>query len=221
MEGRLSATGQVVQGIQFKVLGHAFPVLRHDAIKPISNAKLATAMMSQKAARPDPAFEERSRELLADVDMLLDESVEVLRSLDAWLRDDAGFIGLDQVLNESRKLVFTHLLMSGKKIRLARLPEPLQVAQFPARYVLLAWLLHAVDEMPPGAELLLESPRAGLIQGTLSQASGAAQDKSQHYGSDPVQWREVEHLALFYGWHVERDANGWRAQAPEVAAAAA
>jgi len=109
MQGRLAATSQVVRGIQFKVLGHAFPVLRHDAIKPISNAKLATVMLAQRVASADPDTQERSRELLADLDLLLDEGVDALRSLDAWLRDDAETVRLDQAINESRKLVFTHL----------------------------------------------------------------------------------------------------------------
>ena len=219
MEGGANPSGRVAQAIQFKVLGHAFPVLRHDAIKPISNAKLATAMMAQKAARPGAAQDERARELLADVDGLLDEGVEAFRRLDAWLRDDAEQVPLAQALGESSRLVFTRLLLSGKRIRLAHQPEPLQVARFPARYVLLAWLLHAVDAMPPGGELVLASPRTGLIQGTTGPRDGSANGDARSPAADGVLWSEVEDLARFHGWAVERQDQGWIAQAPGATAA--
>lgn len=216
MQGRLAATSQVVRGIQFKVLGHAFPVLRHDAIKPISNAKLATVMLAQRVASADPDTQERSRELLADLDLLLDEGVDALRSLDAWLRDDAETVRLDEAINESRKLVFTHLFTAGKRIRLADAPGPFLVAKFPARYVLLAWLLHAVDAMPDSTEMLLECPAPGQIQASLPTTLATAKPLPAQDQPDAVHWPEVEQLARFYGWQVGRAAGCWRVQAPSA-----
>lgn len=207
----------VAQGIQFRVLAHAFPVLRHDAIKPISNAKLATAMM-QKTGGEEYA-EERTQQLLIDLDFMLDEGVDTVRLLAEWLSDSGKTLDVIRLLSDCSKLLFTHLLLSGKKLRLAEAGAPVEVAQYSGRYVLLAWLLHMVETMPDGAELVIDYVDGERLCASVNTGGGSTPLRPSDPAAHVVMpLASAVQLALFHGWSLAQDgANGWTMTLPDQA----
>ena len=201
--------------VQFKVLEHVFPVLRHDAVKPISNAKLAVAMLNRSLAAPENAAPERGQQLVDDVDHLLDDGVDAMRGLGDWFTDGGSLEDLHNLLFECRKLLFTHLLLTGKKIVLPEETDTRRIVKvFSTRYVLLAWLLFTLQSMPAGSTLRLDYDEAGRLTATV-EASDATQT-----GTDAslsvVTEDEARHIASHYGWSIEGNASGWHAAVPMV-----
>jgi hypothetical protein len=207
----------VAQGIQFRVLAHAFPVLRHDAIKPISNAKLATAMM-QKTGGEEYA-DERTQQLLIDLDFMLDEGVDTVRLLAEWLSDSGKTLDVVVLLGDCSKLLFTHLLLSGKKLRLAETGVAVDVAQYSGRYVLLAWLLHMVESMPDGAELAIDYVDGVRLCASVNVGGGSPPLRPSDLTAHPVMpLAAATQLAQFHGWTLAQDGpSGWTMTLPEQA----
>jgi aryl carrier-like protein len=195
----------MAHGIQFAVLAQAFPVLRHDALKPIANAKLAAGMMQRTAGEtPLDMSDERTQQLLNDVDVMLDEGVDTVRLLGEWLTDTGKRVAMATLVRECTKLVFTHLLLYGKRITLAESVAGPDVALFGGRYVMLAMLLHLVDVMPDGSELLIEGRPDGQVQASIHPGKGSTLVRaSDGRGGAMISWPAVETLASFYGWRAE------------------
>jgi hypothetical protein len=211
-----NANALVAQGIQFTVLAHAFPVLRHDALKPISNAKLAAAMMQKTSTDSEAHSESRTQQLLADIDYMLDEGVDTVRLLAEWLTDGGKRIRLDDLLQQCIKLLFAHLLLSGKKISVTGGRHRAEVALYSGRYVVLAWLLHIVQTMADGSELAIECADGVRVSGHVYPGRGGSPLRST--GTDaapPVPWSSVHDLAAFHGWSAGQGDSQWTLDRPE------
>jgi aryl carrier-like protein len=208
----------VAQGIQFRVLAHAFPVLRHDAIKPISNAKLAAAMMQKNADNGHEHSEERTQQLLTDLDFMLDEGVDTVRLLAEWLSDAGKLIDIDTLLRTCTKLLFTHLLLSGKKVSQSDGGNPAEVPLYSGRYVMLAWLLHMVESMPDGAELVLDYTDGTRLSASLNVGAGSTPLRPSDSKAAPVMPLQcATQLASYHGWELERVDSGWTLALPLLA----
>ena len=205
----------LAQGIQFSVFARAFPVLRHDALKPIANAKMAAAMM-QRGAGEDVAYcENRNQQLLSDVDFMLDEAVDSVRLLADWLTDSGRSVDVCALVRECAKLLFTDLLLSGKKVVVGDLDGLPHVPEYTGRYVVLAWLLCMVEAAPDGSELTISSA-AHRLHARLDAAAGGAIIRPSASNSAPLLSLEaVQTLASYRGWHAERQQEGiWHLDLP-------
>jgi len=205
---------QALAGIQFKVLAQVFPVLRHDALKPLSNAKLTIVLLEKSIAKGtilDPA----APPFVNDLDGMLDESVETIRLLNTWFQDEGRRADTQDILLECRKLAFSHLLLSGKKVQLQTQPHTALVSQSAARYVLMAWLIHAIQSLPERGILDIRQTSADRIEASILPAP------TEHNGreprpdtSPPLLMEEVEIVAQCYGWQVRRNDAGWTITLP-------
>ncbi|ARP94814.1 hypothetical protein [Bordetella genomosp. 13] len=202
-----------VAGLQFRVLALIFPVLRHEVIRPISNASLAAAMLHHAPERPATEVDgdHRQDDLITDLEGMLAESTSEVRRLSDWLEDTGGTMLLSDVLAQCRKLVFTQLLRSGKQIHLPERCPKAVLPEFSARYVLLAWLLCLLDGMPDGAELRIDAVGEHELRAYPGavQPAGAAGGPSSGITAD-----ECIALAQVHGWRARRDDAAWILQLP-------
>ncbi|MEI2416867.1 hypothetical protein V8Z80_11855 [Orrella sp. JC864] len=207
-----------VQAVQFKVLEHVFPVLRHDAVKPISNAKLAAAMLARSMAAADGAgAPDRGQQLVEDIDQLLDDGVDAMRGLGDWFADTGSLEDLHNLLFECRKLLFTHLLLTGKKIQLPEETDTRRIVKVqPSRYVLLAWLLYTLQDMQPGATLQLDYDEAGRLTATVRDDGPAPANAQADAALSVVTAEEARQVASHYGWSIEGNQGGWHASVPMI-----
>ena len=208
----------VAQGVQFSVLARAFPVLRHDALKPISNAKLAAAMMQRNTDEAVDHTGERSQQLLADIDSMLDEGVDTVRQFADWLSDSKKSIAVGLLLRDCVKLLFTELLLSGKKVIVREEGECPKVPLFAGRYVTLCWLLFLVEQAPDGSELCITCMADRCMTAVLSPGAGSTVIRP----SDPAQQstislQDCQSLAAHYDWSLEAGERKWVLHLPVAA----
>jgi hypothetical protein len=194
-------------GAQFKVLAHVFPVLRQEIVRPVSNAGLALAML-RKAA---PVNDSRREGLINELENMLTESAAELRRLDGWLEDSGETLPLADLLVFCRRLLFSHLLRTSRKIELPEDVPPLRVPQHGGRYVLLAWLLCLLDTLPDGATLQVESAQGEY----LLAHPGERVDRERASGALPtIGYAEVLMLAERHGWQCQREESAWMLKPP-------
>jgi len=210
MSDAIQRNGLIAQGIQFSVLARAFPVLRHDALKPISNAKLAAAMMQRNS---DDTFEhagERSQQLLADIDFMLDEGVDTVRQLADWLSDSEKVVSVDALARDCAKLLFTELLLSGKKVVVEHEGECPRVPLFAGRYVMLCWLLFLVEQAPDGSELRITCVSNTSVRAVLTPGAGSTIIRPTEPVSQPIiTLSACEALAAHHGWVLHSGEGSW------------
>ncbi|WMD20654.1 hypothetical protein RAS12_29365 [Achromobacter seleniivolatilans] len=208
----LPLTALAARGVQFKVLSQIFPVLRHEVVGPLSNATLAAAMLRQS---PDganaEALQQRCHRLAGDLTGMLDDSVNVVRELDQWLADNGAITSTEDLLRDCRKLMFSHLLLSRHSIIWPEDVAAVQLPQFSSRYLLLAWLLCLLRELPADAGLTLDFSQAGVWRARFPEGQAASAGAGQ---ADVFDLQEVELLAAASGWRLERQAQCWSLHAP-------
>jgi hypothetical protein len=204
-----TADSRIVDGVQFKVLTQVFPVLRHDAVKPLSNAKLTTVLLEKSIAKgtivaPDaPPF-------VADIESMLDEAVETIRRLNDWFHDDGHTIPIHRLLHECRMLAFPHLLTSTKKVQIIEPMRPRDVPHRGGRYAIMAWMIHAIQALPPRGTLKIEQDGTERLRGSMLPGDPDTSGREPRPDtSAPMLAEDVAALADFYGWTVETTNGGW------------
>jgi len=199
----------IAQGIQFNVLARAFPVLRHDALKPISNAKLAAAMMQRHSDEAVDHTGERSQQLLSDIDSMLDEGVDTVRQFADWLSDSNKSISVGILLRDCVKLLFTELLLSGKKVVVHEEGECPHVPLYAGRYVMLCWLLFLVEAAPDGSELTITCVSDSCVIAVLTPGAGSTIIRPSEPGHSTTTLQDCRALASHYGWSLDADVKRW------------
>lgn len=200
-----------VKGVQFKVLGQIFPVLRHEILGPLSNASLAAAMLRQTPEGADAdAVQQRCQRLAGDLTSMLEDSVGVVRDLDQWMTDSGGTAMADDLFQECRMLMFSHLLLSRHSVRWPEYIAPAELPRFDSRYLMLAWLLCLLPMLPADAELVLDTSEPGVWRARFPAGAAAADAPA------PVlEPREIELLAASAGWRLERQDQCWSLHLPD------
>lgn len=198
-------------GVRLKVLAQVFPVLRHDVVGPLSNASLAAAMLRQSPEGADAnALQLRCQRLAGDLTGMLEDGVNIVRELDQWLADNGSLTSAGALLNQCRKLMFSHLLWSRHTVVWPEELAEIELPQFTTRYLLLAWLLSLLQTLPSDVALTLDMSRADVWHARFSGESDAA-PVSPAVSFDP---QEVELLAAVSGWRLERHAQCWSLHLP-------
>ena len=194
----------IAQGVKFRVLARAFPVLRHDALKPIANAKLATAMMQRAAGETQNVSEERTQQLLSDVDFMLDEGVDSVRLLGDWLAETDKQIDSYALLKDCIKLLFSDLLHSGKKVSLLDAKGSSALPLHSSRYIIFGWLLHVIEQSPDGSAIDIGFIKGNNITATVRPGCGGTVLRATVGAAGTTLSREdVQCLASHYGWAVD------------------
>jgi len=200
---------RLIDGIQFRVLAQVFPVLRHDALKPLSNAKL-TAVLLEKAIAKGTIVAPDAPPFVSDLDTMLDESVEAIRLLNNWFQDEGGRADVHSVFLECRKLAFSQLLLSGKRIEVDPFTHRVPLPHRTSRYVVMAWLIHAIQSLPDRGVLRISQDGPARVSATVLPAP--ADDRVREPRPDtstPFLETEVDALATNYGWRVQREGDNW------------
>lgn len=197
-------------GVRLKVLAQVFPVLRHEVVGPLSNATLASAMLRQtpEGASPD-ALQQRCQRLAGDLTGMLEDSVAVVRELDQWLADQGALTPADALLRDCRKLMFSHLLLSRRSVAWPEAVAAVQLPQFSARYLLLAWLLCLLPALPADAVLTLDFSQTDAWHARFSLEPDFADPRPAAFAPE-----EIELLAAESGWRLERHAHCWSLRLP-------
>lgn len=215
MSDAIQRNGLIAQGIQFNVLARAFPVLRHDVLKPISNAKLAAAMMQRNSDDTFAHAGERSQQLLVDIDLMLDEGVDTVRQLADWLSDSDKMVAVDALARDCAKLLFTELLLSGKKVVVQHEGECPRIPLFAGRYVMLCWLLFLVEQAPDGSELRITCVSDTSLRAVLTPGAGSTVIRPSEATSQPlITLSSCEALAAHYGWVLQSGDGTWALHLP-------
>jgi hypothetical protein len=205
---------RAIEGIQLRVLAHIFPVLRHDALKPLSNAKL-TLVLLQKAIEKGTLAPGDPPPLLGDLDNMLDDSVAAVRLLSNWYQDDNPPLPIDAVVQECRRLAFPQLLLSGKKLQIDDFEHATPIEYRTSRYVLMAWLLQAIHALPQRGVLHIrqEGPKA-LAACSLPAPPDAPERTIPPENQPPISQDDMHAIARFYGWSVSKQNDGWLLDLP-------
>lgn len=198
-----------VKGVQLKVFSQIFPVLRHEVLGPLSSASLAAAMLRQapEGASSD-AIQQRCERLAGDLSDMLEESVSVVRELDGWLSDGGAMIASGDLLHDCRKLMFSHLLLSRHGIHWPQEVAHADVPLFSTRYLVLAWLLCLLPQVPADAHLELDASAPGVWRARVPEGEPAS-DRPPVF--EP---QEIELLAEAAGWRLERQDRCWSLHLP-------
>lgn len=214
MHADACSLARAAHGVRFKVLAQIFPVLRHEAIAPLSNATLAVAMLRQTPEGADPdALLQRNQRLTNDLTHMLEESVDVLRDLDQWLNDNGALLSAATLLRQCRKLLFSQLMWSKRQVRWPEDTALIELPAFASRYLVMAWLLCMLPWLPEGGELVLDASGTDAWHADFStppQAPAAPQLFDTH---------DLEQLAAASGWRLERQPQRWSLQLPATPAA--
>ncbi|ARP89643.1 hypothetical protein CAL14_04530 [Bordetella genomosp. 9] len=207
-----------IHGIQFKVLAHVFPVLRHDALKPLSNAKL-TIVLLEKAIAKGTLVASDPPPFVGDLDTMLDDSVAAIRLLNNWFQDESPPLSVHAILQECRRLAFSQLLLSGKKIQIDDFQHTAAVDHRSGRYVVMAWMIEAIHALPPRGVLHVrqQGPDA-IVAEALPAPPDATGRALQPEGAPPISHEDMQAIAHFYGWKIERHSNIWLLSPPAAAA---
>lgn len=208
---------RLVEGIQFRILAHVFPVLRHDALKPLSNAKLTIVLLEKAitkgtlAATDPPPF-------VGDLDTMLDDSVAAIRLLNNWFQDDGPPVDVHAIAQECRRLAFSQLLLSGKKVQIDDFARPAPTPHRPGRYVLMAWMILAIHALPERGILHIKQEGAdSLVAQALPAPPDATTRTLQPEGPPPLSLDDAQIVAGFYGWKIEKQDDAWRLTLPPAA----
>lgn len=209
MHADTSAQALAAQGVRFKVLAQIFPVLRHEAIAPLSNATVATAMLRQAPEGADAeALSQRTQRLAGELHQMLEDSVDVIRGLDQWLEDHGATLPAATLLSECRKLLFSQLMWSKRGVRWPEDPAPVELPAFATRYLVMAWVLCLLSWLPEGAELELDATDPSIWHARIPPAAQAPTTPGLFTP------QEVESLAAISGWRLERQARCWSLHLP-------
>lgn len=201
------------QGVRFKVLAQIFPVLRHEALAPLSNATLAAAMLRQVPEGADAdTVKQRSQRLAGDLNHMLEDSVAVLRDLDQWLNDNGAVLPVETLLRQCRKLLFSQLMWSKRQVRWPDEAAAVDLPAFTSRYLLMAWVLGMLPWLPEGAELTLDAADPHVWHAHFSLPAQAPDAPPLFDVSD------VEQLAAASGWRLEQQPQCWSLHLPATAA---
>lgn len=204
MQVDISAQALAAQGVRLKVLAQIFPVLRHEAIAPLSNATLAAAMLSHAPEGTDAeARQQRCERLAGDLNDMLEDSVSVIRDLDQWFSDNGAMLPLATLLKECRKLLFSQLMWSKRRVRWPEDPGMLELPAFSSRYLLMAWLLCLVAWLPEDAEVELDTADPSAWHARFAVPAQAPD------GPALFDARDIEWLAADSGWRFERQPQIW------------
>lgn len=202
-----SVSETLAAGVQFKVLAHVFPVLRHEVIRPVSNAGLAAAMLRQGTH----SIDNRQEGLINELESMLLESTTEVRRLGDWLEDTGATLPLDHLLELCRKLLFSHLLHTARQIDLPDFCPPVELPEFGSRYVLLAWLLSLLEHLPHDSMLEVELIDDRVLLSRPGTNRGFAEPPATpgHISTD-----ELRLLAEHHGWQCTFDADAWKLKLP-------
>lgn len=205
---------RLVEGIQFRILAHVFPVLRHDALKPLSNAKL-TIVLLEKAISKGTIADTDPPPFVGDLDNMLDDSVAAIRLLNNWFQDDSPATDVHGIVQECRRLAFSQLLLSGKKVQIDDFPHPAPVAHRPSRYVLMAWMILAIYGLPERGILQIKQEGShGLAAQALPAPPDATTRTLQPESAPPISLEDAQKIATFYGWELNKQDGGWLLNLP-------
>jgi hypothetical protein len=92
------------------------------------------------------------------------------------------------------------------------------VPLYSGRYVMLAWLLHMVESMPDGAELVLDYTDGTRLSASLNVGAGSTPLRPSDSKAAPVMPLQcATQLASYHGWELERVDSGWTLALPLLA----
>jgi hypothetical protein len=203
-----------VEGIQFRILAHVFPVLRHDALKPLSNAKLTIVLLEKAIAKGTLAAADPPP-FVGDLDIMLDDSVAAIRLLNNWFQNDGPPLDIHTIVQECRRLVFSQLLLSGKKVQVDEFAHATMAVHRTSRYVLMAWMILAIHGLPERGVLHIKQEGAqGLMARALPAPPDATTRTLQPEGPPPISLEDAHTIARFYGWTVEKHDDSWLLRLP-------
>lgn len=205
---------RAIEGIQFRIMAHVFAVLRHDALKPLSNAKLTLILLEKSLAKGTLAATDPPP-FIGDLDTMLDDSVAAIRLLNNWFQDDGSPLPIYAVAQECRRLAFSQLLLSDKKVQIDDFDHATMVKHRGGRYVLMAWLIQAIYKLPARGVLHIRQagPRA-LAARALPPSTDATERTTQPENAPLISLDDVHAIARFYGWSVEKQNGGWLLNLP-------
>jgi hypothetical protein len=205
---------RLVEGIQFRILAHVFPVLRHDALKPLSNAKLTIVLLEKAIAKGTLAAADPPP-FVGDLDTMLDDSVAAIRLLNNWFQNDGPPLDIHAIVQECRRLAFSQLLLSGKKVQVDEFAHATMTVHRTGRYVLMAWMILAIHGLPERGVLHIKQEGAqGLMARALPAPPDATTRTLQPEGPPPISLEDAHTIARFYGWTVEKHDDGWLLRLP-------
>jgi len=223
----------LAQGVRQHILLRVLPVQRHDALGPLSVARMALALVQRRLASPQPALQSLA-DKVAEVDTQVADAVKALACLRWWDSAHQPPRPWAEVVRDSAHLLQLAASLRGHTLHTGTLwadgsDSPL--VPTPAGHLaVLGLLMHALDhhadqpqafslhalppEVGPGPAMArLRLAKQAIVADRQALASAALLPMAN--GSAPVLgWTAYQWLMADTGWQAQADAQGWTLSAP-------
>lgn len=228
----------LAQGVRQHILLRVLPVQRHDALGPLSVARMALALVQRRLSNPQPALQALA-DKVAEVDTQVADAVKALARLRWWDSAHQPPRPWAEVVHDCTHLLQLAASLRGHTLNTGHLwpangSQP-WVPTPSAHLSVLGLLMHAMDRHAdePHAFSLQALPadaadpaaRAGL----RLDKRGLAHERAHLGGATTpadtpasgLSWQAYQWLMADTGFEAQADAQGWTLTAPATLSSAA
>lgn len=197
------------EAARYALLRRLAPSMRHHLVVNLQPIGMIYEVMERRLRVPEPDLshvQDSAHKINGFARAALSSCLDVV----SWLApdEDAGVSGVEGV-RECVGLLATNLSFRGYALRNQVTEMPGKVQRTAIRNVLTAALIHATDEYPPPAEVMLTATPAaeGLRLGLALRVSDGEQGFMQEAGYRQLGWDDVQALAAAESVGLQRDAD--------------
>lgn len=223
----------LAQGVRQHILLRVLPVQRHDALGPLSVARMALALVQRRLASPQPALQSLA-DKVAEVDTQVVDAVKALACLRWWDSAHQPPRPWGEVVQDCAHLLQLAASLRGHTLATGALwPDAASTPLVPtpaAHLAVLGLLMHAMDHHAeqPHSFTLLALPSAGGAsaaphslrldkQAIVTDRPGLVANPPLSMaspGAPGLGWEAYQWLMADSAWQAQADAQGWTLTAP-------
>jgi hypothetical protein len=197
------------EAARYALLRRLAPSMRHHLVVNLQPIGMIYEVMDRRLRAPQPDLadvHESAHKINGFARAALNSCLDVV----TWLAPEEEMqTTASEGVRECLGLLATSLTFRGYALRNEVQPVPGEVRRAAIRNVLTAAMIHATDENPPPADLVLSaepSPAALLLTLTLRPTQGN-QGFSTEAGYRPLEWSDVEALAAAEAVELKREGR--------------
>jgi len=197
------------EAARYALLRRLAPSMRHHLVVNLQPIGMIYEVMDRRLRAPQPDLadvHESANKINGFARAALNSCLDVV----TWLAPEEEMqTTASEGVRECLGLLATSLTFRGYALRNEVQPVPGEVRRAAIRNVLTAAMIHATDENPPPADLVLSaepSPAALLLTLTLRPTQGN-QGFSTEAGYRPLEWSDVEALAAAEAVELKREGR--------------
>ena len=205
----LQSTAGLAEAARYALLRRLAPSMRHHLVVNLQPIGMIYEVMERRLRAPQPDIadvHQSAHKINGFARAALNSCLDVV----TWLAPEEEMLTTaSEGVRECLGLLATSLTFRGYALRNEVAPVPGEVRRSAVRNVLTAAMIHATDENPPPADLVLSAePTAAALLVTLTlRPTQGDQGFSAEPGYRPIEWRDVEALAAAEAVELKREGR--------------